>query len=262
MALNRLLTYTLLFFCLHLSGQGLLIKWESPPGFGMIKYGYLYNWYVTDSIAGAGWEVPSQADWDVLLNHLGGASVAGGKLKSTSGLWNEPNTAATNEVNFSALPGGFRFFLNGLFTNEGLNGYWWSATGDGTNARRLLMSYDNASVVSNTVNKSNGFSIRLLRDSTASESGMSDGTIIPNAYKGNDGKKYDGVKIGTQVWITTNLAETKYNNGTDIIEVTVNATWTGLTTGARCSYGNDETNAVLLTGKIIKGECGRLLINK
>ena len=64
-------------------------------------YGNLYNWYVVDDDRGVcpeNWHVPSDAEFTVLTDFLGGESVAGGKMKET-GLehWNSPNTGATNE---------------------------------------------------------------------------------------------------------------------------------------------------------------------
>ena len=64
-------------------------------------YGNLYNWAVVDDDRGVcseGWHFPSDDEWTVLTDYLGGASVAGGKMKET-GLehWNSPNTGATNE---------------------------------------------------------------------------------------------------------------------------------------------------------------------
>lgn len=57
-----------------------------------------------------------------------------------------------------------------------------------------------------------------------------------------DGNVYPTVKIGTQEWMAKNLKTTKYNNGEAIDNVTDNATWAGLTTGAFCWYNNDYDN--------------------
>ena len=59
---------------------------------------------------------------------LGGATVADGKLKETGTLhWTAPNTGATNEVGFTALPGGFRNYM-GLFMNIGSESDWWTSS--------------------------------------------------------------------------------------------------------------------------------------
>ena len=58
-------------------------------------YGELYNWYAVNAgkLAPEGWHVPTSAEWQTLLTYLGGAGVAGGKMKATgnkndnSGLW-------------------------------------------------------------------------------------------------------------------------------------------------------------------------------
>jgi len=93
-------------------------------------YGKLYNAYAVNNAKGLcplGWRVPSDADWNTLASFLGGNSVAGGEMKSTSPLWSSPNTGATNSSGFTGLPGGIRH-ENGSFVELGFNGPWWSST--------------------------------------------------------------------------------------------------------------------------------------
>ena len=99
-------------------------------------YGKLYNWYAVADPRGlcpAGWHAPSDAEWTTLENFLGGANGAGGKMKSTgtiltgTGLWQDPNTDATNSSGFTGLPGGYRLDF-GAYTDFGYYGYWWSST--------------------------------------------------------------------------------------------------------------------------------------
>ena len=101
-------------------------------------YGYLYNWYVLGDSLGIcpeGYHAATESDWQTLFDFLGGLSVAGGKLKSTgtleagTGLWRDPNTGATNESGFFALPGGFRTG-DGQFQLLSTYAYFWSSTED------------------------------------------------------------------------------------------------------------------------------------
>jgi uncharacterized protein (TIGR02145 family) len=136
-------------------------------------YGLLYNWYaVADprSICPAGWHVPTDGEWTELTDHLGGAGLAGGPMKATgtlgagTGLWNAPNTGATNTSGFSGLPGGYRTFggYNDLLGNYG---YWWSATESSTNDALLrLLDTDDALVGRFGFYKEYGLSVRCVRD--------------------------------------------------------------------------------------------------
>lgn len=54
-----------------------------------------------------------------------------------------------------------------------------------------------------------------------------------------DNHEYKWIKIGNQIWMAENLKATKYNDGTDIPNVTDNESWANLTTGAYCWYNND-----------------------
>ncbi len=93
-------------------------------------YGALYNWYTinTGKLCPSGWHVSTDDEWITLENYLGGSSPAGGKLKETgTSHWLNPNTGATNESEFTALPGGLR--LNtGAFESINAYGYWWTST--------------------------------------------------------------------------------------------------------------------------------------
>ena len=129
-------------------------------------YGKLYNWYAVNDSRGlcpAGWHVPSDAEWTTLATSLGGSSVAGGKMKSTTG-WISPNTGATNESGFTGLPGGYRY-NGGPYDDVGNYGSWWSSTEYGSSvAWNRALVYFNSSVLRNGGNKQFGFSVRCVRD--------------------------------------------------------------------------------------------------
>jgi uncharacterized protein (TIGR02145 family) len=136
------------------------------------KYGKLYNWYAVSpttngnkNVCPTGWHVPTDAEWTVLTDFLGGASVAGGKMKEVGTTnWKSPNTDAMNTSLFSALPGGHRS-NGGGYSNIGYTGYWWSSTELNTlNAwsRDLNSTIGLASRGSHY--KKIGFSVRCLRD--------------------------------------------------------------------------------------------------
>jgi uncharacterized protein (TIGR02145 family) len=128
-------------------------------------YGKLYNFFaVSDSrgLCPAGWHVPSDGEWSVLENELGGSSVAGNALKSSSSdtpLWDGMNSSG-----FSALPGGFRNVVYGYFSNQGFKGYWWSSSPDGSLAWRRDLSSGISSVYRSNANARFGFSVRCVRD--------------------------------------------------------------------------------------------------
>ena len=131
------------------------------------KYGTLYNWYAVNDSLGLcpeGWHVPTHVEWITLTTYLGGTTVAGGKMKATSDMWNSPNTNATNASNFSGLPGGGRDY-SGAFVVTGDNGGWWSSTENSPNsAWACYLGYLNGVVIVAGNGKQDGFSVRCLRD--------------------------------------------------------------------------------------------------
>jgi uncharacterized protein (TIGR02145 family) len=130
-------------------------------------YGRLYTWYaVTDSraVCPTGWHMPSDAEWDILINYSGGAN-AGDKLKENGTKhWSSPNTGATNETGFTALPSGMRY-NNGTFTEFGSNGNWWSTTEHNlTDADGFGTENDYDLAYSFSKSKSNAYAVRCLKD--------------------------------------------------------------------------------------------------
>ncbi|MFC1734016.1 fibrobacter succinogenes major paralogous domain-containing protein, partial [candidate division KSB1 bacterium] len=132
-------------------------------------YGRLYNSYaVTDThnICPSGWHVPSDAEWTTLVTYLGGNSVAGGKLKETgTAHWTSPNTGATNESGFTALPGGYRRFSGAYFDLSHL-GFWWTSTSNSTieETRYRRMNWDGSEIDGGQMEWKNGCSVRCLKD--------------------------------------------------------------------------------------------------
>ncbi|MDD5530360.1 MAG: FISUMP domain-containing protein [bacterium] len=131
-------------------------------------FGHLYNWYVvadSHNMCPVGWHVPADSEWTILTDCLGGEVVAGGKLKENcTTFWQSPNTGATNESGFSALPGGYCCDSNGSFLDRGHYGYWWASTEYcGAYASRVLY-YNYADAYRYGNYERCGFSIRCVKD--------------------------------------------------------------------------------------------------
>lgn len=142
--------------------------YDNDPANGA-KYGKLYNWYAVNDprgLAPEGWKIPSYEDWTLLTDFLGGESVAGKKMKSTE-FWAGNNGVSgngTNESGFSGLPGGNRNG-SGSFYGIGKYGFWWSSAEYSTdNAWYRTLGYNLGRVNSFNYDKTDGFSVRCLRD--------------------------------------------------------------------------------------------------
>jgi len=195
--------------------------------------GLLYNWYAvtTANFAPTGWHVPTSTELIALQTNLGGESIAGGKLKLTGILsWNSPNTGATNEVLFNSMGSGSRVSSSGgVFTGLKIRTIYSASNTFGVYCYEAWL-YNTTSTFPVLYDpKADGRSVRLIKDDSTDPSTLTD----------YDGNIYKTVKIGTQVWIASNWKCTKLNDGTVISEVTDNATWAALTTGAWCYYNNN-----------------------
>jgi uncharacterized protein (TIGR02145 family) len=130
-------------------------------------YGALYHWLTgnTGKLCPTGWHVPTDSEWTTLTDYLGGESISGSKLKEAGTIhWLSPNTGATNESGFTALPGGFRA-IDGTFNNIGSNGYWDSSTEyNASNRYGREMHNDGSDVIRGPYGKRRGLSVRCLKD--------------------------------------------------------------------------------------------------
>jgi len=131
-------------------------------------YGALYNWYAVNegNICPAGWHVPSDAEWSVLISYLGGENMAGGAMKEAGTThWNSPNTGATNSSGFTALPAGNRNGSLGGYSGNGSFAHYWSSTPNlATSAwMRWLYYYDNYAGRGQSDRRS-GHGIRCIKD--------------------------------------------------------------------------------------------------
>ncbi len=139
-------------------------------------YGALYNWYAVSrttngdkNICPSGWHVPTDAEWTTLNDFLGDSSVAGGKLKETgTSHWKDPNSNATNEYGFTALPGGFRG-TDGTFYDLNEWGNWWSSTPyDDYQSWLRWLSYEDGILGRGYYSDPSGMSVRCLQDNNTS----------------------------------------------------------------------------------------------
>jgi uncharacterized protein (TIGR02145 family) len=143
-----------------------------------ITYGIIYNWPAAmngasgssanpsgvQGVCPAGWHIPSDAEWTMLNDYLG-TIATGGKLKETGTThWNSPNTGATNETGFTALPGGY-LYSSDDFLGISNYGLWWSCTEDNPGYIWYRgLNYNNINLGIEEYSKSVGLSVRCVKD--------------------------------------------------------------------------------------------------
>ena len=232
--------------------NNLLTKVDKFIGKG---YGYLYNAYTvnTGNLAPTGWLVPTQTDYETLITYLGGV-LSGGHLKeANTNHWDNIASGTDNNSNFTAVGSGTRNNI-GNFNNLKYYGWLWTSTISGTSGNHFLylQTSTNDSGATNVTNFKQGLGVRCFR---TTDPGVSTITDI-------DGNIYDVIHIGTQWWLKQNLKVTHYNTGVAIPNITDTTEWSTLTTGAYCSYDNDESNALSFNKQLSTEDFTTSLKNK
>lgn len=166
------------------------------------KYGKLYNWYAVHDARGlapTGYHIPSDAEWAVLVDYLGGNKTAGIKMKCATGWesflgektcktctgWNDEYRAGhsckickdtkkvkglisgngTNSSRFFGLPGGIRFDSYGVFNLVGSDGFWWSSTEQDNSSSWLIhLTIEDNCVSRQAYSFKWGLSVRCIKD--------------------------------------------------------------------------------------------------
>jgi uncharacterized protein (TIGR02145 family) len=214
------------------------------------KYGKLYNWFAGNpstngnkNLCPSGWHVPSDSEWSVLIDYLGGREVAGGKMKEVgTEYWLDPNTGATNESGFSGLPGGYRNADWKNFPDMRSTGGWWSVTEATADYGRVRsIGYNDAATSYETAwSKKHGASVRCMRDANINTidcgSATNNGTLTANssakavssilAYTaGNGGVHYGQIVNSTGVTgLTAELAASNFVDGNGTLTYNISGT--------------------------------------
>ena len=144
------------------------------------SYGNLYNWFAVDDSRGIcpeNYHIPTDDEWYILLEYLGGAPsgsgenwlIAGGKMKDVGtiedgdGLWHTPNEGATNESGFTAIPAGFRLY-DGQYYESGYYSIYWSSTAEYYSDAYFMwyLLHDDSRLYRGLFDSQTGLSIRCL----------------------------------------------------------------------------------------------------
>lgn len=131
-------------------------------------YGCLYSWDEAKTACPVGWHLPSQADWNMLIEFVGDSSTAGKILKATN-TWSDKGhyKDGSDDYGFTALPGGVRLPQKGKthqsFVNSGA--FFWSATEvDDDESITLVLRYENDAATLFENYKDAGVSVRCLKN--------------------------------------------------------------------------------------------------
>lgn len=231
-------------------------------------YGVLYNIPAALNACPSGWHLPSDPEWTILENYLGGTIIEiGGKLKETGTVhWWTPNTGATNESAFTALPGGTNYEDRDFEYMGRFGSFWTSTESSSSNSWSRTVTYDNDNVRGNS-NNIHGFSVRCVYDFPVEKNPPvitpPDQIVIPN----EPGNCHAVFNLNTPVVEDESEIISLTNNAPDIFPIGITVVkWKAIdvfgneTTADQIVVVNDtESPTILLPEDIVQlndpGEC-------
>jgi len=198
------------------------------------KYGPLYSWYAAKDrksgessgsyysgldICPSGWNLPTNYDWNDLVNYVNKYNAAEGvgtSLKATTDWQNESGVHdGVNRFGFNALPGGRRNADDDGFLENHIYAFFWSSTDESTtlaNAWTLLAANDTIDM--GEYYKDHGMSVRCVTsvynyDYDTTSAFVKDN--VPELDYGYDSVYYEGryykyINIDSYDWFAENLA--------------------------------------------------------
>jgi len=177
-------------------------------------YGRIYSWNAAmkgasssdlipsgvQGVCPTGWHLPSSSEWRILTDRYGGEDLAGAQLKEAGTIhWLSPNTGATNESGFTALPGGFHYQPEGGFGVMGSTGGWWTSYNSGDYIYSLYMGNETTNAIQFGTYMGPGYSyndmsVRCLKDGAATVIEETDDAGIFIMYP-NPANKYLTIRL-------------------------------------------------------------------
>ena len=162
-----------------------VVAYNNDDSLGAI-YGLLYSWNAamngsnvpgTQGVCPCSTHLPTDQEWTILENYLGGPSVAGGGMKEVgTEHWLPPNTGATNSSGFTGLPAGefdAYFNPNKFWLLHTAAVFWTSTQTTQSQAIERYLSHDDAVCGRLAWYKVMKYSIRCIIDSPTNINGES-----------------------------------------------------------------------------------------
>ncbi len=120
----------------------------------VLKFGYLYDWETAKQIAPEGWHLPTQKEFETLLNSFGGDESYDAFLALKEG----------GTTGFNALKGGFYWFDEGYEGNNQVSMFWTSTQDDNEYAWDCRVGDGGETASIHVSDKKSGLSVRFIKD--------------------------------------------------------------------------------------------------
>lgn len=115
------------------------------------KYGRLYTWEAAQEACPAGWRLPTDKDWDKIVDYYGGEDKAARELL--------PGGKSGFNLRYGGMAGVGNFMLVGSFA-----AYWSASSYDNEKAWYRYLNTQSDNLVRTYFTKSYAFSVRCIRE--------------------------------------------------------------------------------------------------